>query len=315
MKNDRWTFTWVPHQGCCPEALKRLKDHFPKPKKPYGEAWFMGDDRGLFVELMGDLQAIELDYLHAVLQENIGGQLNFTEEDDWSAWYNYLFPQLLNRAHERYANEYLIEYLIQGFITHYSHDDFQEPYKGFKQDCIDTLGRSLMDADCWQGKDLIYGKILRPYIPKAADYPHWYETSGDFSASLFFCLIYLEPEQIETWFESVLAIDDPFWYAQLISWFVGAHSILSGEVMHPDDLPENQSPQVTWACSNYQSTEGRKPILPEENREVFAQNFQKQLNKQRYEDWIQALATEPDLLEELCDLPERFYNIYIKESA
>lgn len=41
---DRASFRWVPGRGPDSDAIARLRQAFPKPPQPMGEAWFMGAD-------------------------------------------------------------------------------------------------------------------------------------------------------------------------------------------------------------------------------------------------------------------------------
>ena len=38
-------FKWVPCRGPSAEAIGRMRAHFPKPKEPMGEAWFLSEER------------------------------------------------------------------------------------------------------------------------------------------------------------------------------------------------------------------------------------------------------------------------------
>lgn len=48
-------FVWQPGQGIDPAALARLRAKLKRPARPMGEAWFMGNDRHYFNELLDDI--------------------------------------------------------------------------------------------------------------------------------------------------------------------------------------------------------------------------------------------------------------------
>lgn len=38
---------------------------------------------------------------------------------------------------------------------------YRAPCKKFRNDALLTLGRYMMDAQCWNGSDIVLGKVLR----------------------------------------------------------------------------------------------------------------------------------------------------------
>jgi hypothetical protein len=38
-----------------------VQAHFVRPKEPMGEAWFMGEERRFFPELLGDLDSMQIE--------------------------------------------------------------------------------------------------------------------------------------------------------------------------------------------------------------------------------------------------------------
>ncbi len=64
------------------------------------------------------------------------------------------------------------------------------------------------------------------------------------------CLKYLPQESIAPWLRSVLAIPSPHWRAQMMSWMVGAHDMLTDALRWPSQLPEQAAPSVAWEWSH-----------------------------------------------------------------
>lgn len=175
-----------------------------------GEAWFMGDERKMFPELCGDLKAISTQNLQEPLEEIASGTSSFGPMREWSTWYHYLLGALLPRSHELHVT-YFLESLVTAFMAIYPNGVYRGPYKGFHEDALRTLGRSIMDSECWNGSDIAIGKVLR----RSNDNPNqvwvWWDASGDFTASMFFCLKYLPEAEVEPWLRSVLDIPSPHW--------------------------------------------------------------------------------------------------------
>src|SRR3982751_1905908 len=90
-------FRWVPGQGPDSRALGRMIEMFAKPKKPMGEAWFIAPERKMFPELLGDLELLSDDGILEPLRETIGPSC-FGPHDEWTEWFHYLLPRVLQRA-------------------------------------------------------------------------------------------------------------------------------------------------------------------------------------------------------------------------
>jgi hypothetical protein len=228
-------FLWKPGAGMDPLALERLRAHFRKPAEPMGEAWFMGEQRRMFPKLLGDLGKLRAQDLQRPLEEIAGGICAFGLMEEWRAWYHYLLGVLLPRSHEAFVS-YLLESLMTGFMAIYPNGIYREPYAGFRDDVLCTLGRCMMDGMCWNGPDIAIGKVLH----RSNDNPNrvwgWWDASGDFTSSMFFCLKYLPAPSIEPWLHSVFDIPSPHWRAQVIVWLVGAHGILNNVIRWPSEF-------------------------------------------------------------------------------
>ena len=112
-----------------------------------GEAWFMGTEREMYPDLLGDLSAIAIESLEKPLGEIASGTGSFGPMKEWRSWFHYLLGQVLPRRHEAYV-AYLLESLATAFMAVYPNGVHREPYKGFREDALLTLGRSIMDSEC-----------------------------------------------------------------------------------------------------------------------------------------------------------------------
>ena len=128
-------FTWTPGNGCCLEALSRIRDNFRRPSQPMGEAWFMGNERHMYTELFADIDVLPAKELVRPLEAIISGTNSFGYYEEWNVWYHYLLGRLLFRCHERWV-DYLLEFLVGGFITQHPDGIEPEPYSGFRLDAL-----------------------------------------------------------------------------------------------------------------------------------------------------------------------------------
>jgi hypothetical protein len=314
-------FLWIPGHGVDPLALKRLRAHFPRPDEPMGEAWFIGDERRMFHELMGNLDQVMPRDLQEPLSEIASGTSSFGPMQEWNAWYHYLLGALLPRNHEGYP-WYLVESLLTGFMAIYPNGIYTEPYKGFGEDVLLTLGQCMMDSMCWNGSDIAIGKVLR----QSNDNPNgvwiWWNASGDFAASMFFCLKYLPESAIAPWLRSVFAIPSPHWRAQVIVWLVGAHGMLNDAVRWPSEFSMRARPSVDWEWSNCLKAEmaaaddsGAPPesaFIPQASRNAALNVIHTYFTEDRFLEWLDCMSTFPYLALELAEIPATFEALYVR---
>jgi hypothetical protein len=314
-------FLWIPGEGVDVLALERLRSHFKRPAEPMGEAWFMGEQRHMFCELLGDISKLSANELQEPLEEIASGTSCFGPRKEWNVWYHYLLGTLLPRGHEAYIED-ILEYLITGFIALYPNGVHQAPYKEFQDDVLLTLGLCMMDRHCWNGADIAIGKILHRSNNNPNQVWCWWDSSGDFSASMFFCLKYLPEPLVEGWLRSILAIPSPHWRAQLLVWMVGAHDILNNVIKWPSEFPEGVIPSVSWAWSHCLKSDlaisnegGELPmasLLPESSRLQALNVFHSYFSEELYLEWLLCISEVPYLEEELAEIPNIFENLYVK---
>lgn len=317
-------FLWKPGDGVDAVALERLRANFPKPATPMGEAWFMGTEREMYPELLGDLAEVATEDLQKPLGEIASGTSSFGPMEEWKTWFHYLMGQVLPRSHEAYVT-YLLESLVTAFMALYPNGVYQEPYTGFRDDTLSTLGRAIMDGECWNGADIAIGKVLRRSNNNPAQVWIWWDASGDFTASMFFCMKYLDQHAIEPWLRSVLDNASPHWRAQIMVWFVGAHDILTGIVEWPSDFSMEARPYIGWEWSHCLRAElaatddsGSPPtsgFIPAAARETALKVIRAYFTEDNFLGWLDSIAALPYLEEELAEIPSTFEKLYVHASA
>src|SRR5687767_8541954 len=80
-------YLWIPGRGIDLTALQRMRSQFPKPSKPMGEAWFMGEERRMFTVLLPHLNDISTFDMQTPLTEIASGFSCFGPLEEWSDWY------------------------------------------------------------------------------------------------------------------------------------------------------------------------------------------------------------------------------------
>lgn len=314
-------FRWSPGEGIDLAALARLRAHFPRPNEPMGEAWFMGSERRLFPELMGNIDRLTARELQEPLEEIVAGTSSFGPMQEWHAWYHHLLGELLPRSHESFVS-YLLELLLTGFMAIYPNGIVREPYEGFREDALLTLGRCMMDSACWNGSEIALGKVLR----RSNDNPNrvwvWWDASGDLSASMFFCLKYLPASSVEPWLRSVFDIPSPHWRAQVMVWLTGAHGILDNAIQWPSDFSPNARPHLAWDYSNSLNVEmatmdqsGASPVstfIPDAARTSALNAARSYFSERQFQEWVDCISTVPCLESELAEIPSTFKALYVR---
>ena len=280
-----------------------------------GEAWFMGTERLMYPALLGNLDDVSTDDLQKPLAEIASGTSSFGPMEEWSTWFHYLLGRALPRSHEAHIS-YLLESLVTAFMALYPNGVYREPYKGFYDDAISTLGRVIMDTECWNGSDIVIGKILRRSNNNPARVWMWWDASGDFTASMFFCLKYLSESEVGPWLHSAFDIPSPHWRAQMMVWFVGAKDILDGVARWPSEFEIEAYPNVGWEWSHCLRAElattddsGSLPaeaFIAKGNRATALRALTSYFTEERFLEWLDCISTVPYLEAELGDIPSRF---------
>ena len=314
-------FAWVPGQGPDPDALERMRQAFPRPAAPMGEAWFMGAERKMYPGLAEDLDALPDSKVAEALEEIASGTRAFGRCAEWSDWYHHLLPQLVGR---RWAPTFYnpAELLVTAFMCLHPASDDDFPYTGLAADALATLGQCIMAPWYWPngGVDTVrcLGKWQRP-----AGIAGWSDAGSLLSASLFLCIKYLPPADVEPWFHTALAIPDRHWQVQLATWLVGAHAMLTGKVQQPGQFLEVGGFGIGWSWSHIldgvcRDGDGQPrdtgPFLPEANRACVLQTAR----CWAIEDALEDFMTDPGsqaVAAEVAEMPERFVALYRTHAA
>jgi hypothetical protein len=313
-------FVWIPGSGIDQRALARLRSRFKRPKEPMGEAWFMGEERRLYDELKGDLSALSVRELQEPLHEIASGTSSFGPLAEWRDWYHYLLGQLVPRAHDSSVSS-LLESLITGFIALHPNGVHSRTYPQFLGDSLMTLGQSMMASTCWSENDIVVGTCLHRSNRNPNQIWRWWDASGDFSASMFFCLKYLPYSLVPAWFQSVLDIPSPHWRAQVLVWLVGSHEMLTSRTCWPSSFSLEPRPSVAWEWSHCLSSElatadetgaaAMPSLLPESSCKLALQVVRSHFTESVFIDWLLSIASVPYLEAELAELPSTFESMYV----
>ena len=289
-----------------------------------GEAWLIGDERRMFDALLGDLDQMTTCELQQPLEEIASGTSAFGPQKEWYTWYHYLLGALIPRHHEANVS-YLLESLLTGFMAIYPNGIDRQPYQGFRQDLLLTLGRCMMDSTCWNGADIATGKVLRQSNNNPNQVWGWCDASGDFSASMFFCLKYLPASAVEPWLRSVFDIASPHWRAQVIVWLVGAHGMLNNVVRWPAEWSVEARPSIGWECSHYLKAEvaaaddsGAPPLatfIPATASTAALKVVHAYFSEQRLSAWLASIQAVPYLAAELAEIASTFETLYVRRSG
>ncbi len=316
-------FIWEPGDGYDKKALKRLQNNFIMPHSPMGEAWLMDQERFYYKNLLEGVGNLRVDDLQTPLHEIIIGTKTFGSIDEWVDWYHYLFAQLLPRSHESSFEGYLLEYLVSGFIIQYPNGIHREPYKGFKEDAINMMGKCIMGLSYWSGSHLTIG-ATHPKSKNSYEIYGWWDVDEKLSSSIFFCLKYLPVEAIESWFESILKILCPYWRAQILVWLVGANDMLCDKIQQPSQFKDRGRPRIDWTEShllsggctgNSRDVKQIDNFIPAENRVELLNVISRYITEDLYLEWLLSISNIAELEFELAEIPGRFIDIYLSTDA
>lgn len=276
----------------------------------------MAPEREMYPQLLGELDELQDGEIVRALEEIASGTTNFGRYQEWVEWYQYLLPRLIERRWSRsYYNQ--AELLFTAFMAQYPDADGDMPYPQFLADALATLGRYIMSPEFWPRGQLDAVRCLSKWRGPTG-IAGWFDAGGLLSASLFFCLKYLPTTAVEQWFHSVIAIPNRYWQVQVLTWLVGAHSILTNEINQPDEFPEASSFNVTWSWShvlegNYRDAFEQPipsvPFLPDQNRAIVLQIACGWEVESFLVDFMTDPETQP-VASEIIGMPERFFELY-----
>ncbi len=171
-------------------------------------------------------------------------------------------------------------------------------YPGFEDDVLRTLGQCLMRKELWAESEPVQRRVFGIRGTSRA-LVYWGSTSGDLSASLFFCLKYLEPERVEPWAQSLLDITAPAYRMRLLTWLWGAWPLLSAGLTNAQAL-EQARPRIGWDsshCLGPANDEAAHPFLSAASTERFLHTVRRELTRDRALSWSASFDSDPELAE------------------
>ena len=323
---DVTPFIWIPGQGIDALASQRLQNRYSRPSQPMGEAWFMGEKREMYTELL-ECEATQLSsgdvdrYLFEIASGvRSFGTLCSSPRHEWESWFLYFLaqfssPQYVTRNH----NWAFVPTLISTLMIFYPDSDYVRPDEPhFRSDILATLGRTLMEPRFWTNGEINIRHKFHDDDSGRTLLWDFYKTNELFSASIFLCWKYLRIDEIETWFRSVLQIESVYWRAQLLMWLLGAHSFFSGEVTQPAQL-KRRKPNLSWEDSEnlldgfYEDHPRRAEpdvFLQIESIEALASAVAKHLSPELFFAWLDSFAKCHGLQGELLEMPEQFFDTF-----
>jgi len=296
--NNPSFYVWEPGVGASEAALLRLKELAPLLTVPPGEAWFMSPQRRMYTEFIDQPSStIPGSPLRHFLFEATTGVVAFhdmTEEvESWRGWFRHLLPGLIARGDERYAFHFLIEPVLTAFFRFYC-QGFEREYEGFRRDVLETLGKAIMMSSLWEEDG---ESICAQYQDWQTHGSLWPSCSGAISASLFFCLTYLEKEEIAVWVESIVAIKSAYFQAHLLAWLAGSYEILTSEMPHFKDI-EKATINIKWLHS--WTLEKAAPLIPVANTREFLKALRRVLTLDTLYAWLDNISRYSELSEPLA---------------
>lgn len=310
-------FVWRPRDGPHAACIRRMRDGLPRPAELMGEAWFMGEERRMFGWLLGDLDKFTLEALREPLEEIASGNACFGPMEEWTVWFHHLLGQLVTRHHER-SFDSLYQQLVTAFIAVHPRQ-IEEPYPGFADDAMQSLGRCLMDSTRWIGERLAVAPPEDPFNGGQHAAFEWNVACGDFSAGMFFCTKYLSEDELDAWLDSVFAIECPLWTTQLYCWLLDAYPLLSGRVPQLGDLEFDPDSCATWLGSSvlkgnysgvYEPEPLPLPLLSPGRGEVVLCSARRNVSEASYFEWLDAIRPYDYLQTTLGGKPSRFAEVF-----
>jgi hypothetical protein len=293
-------YRWRPGNGPDAGVLDRLARTFTRPPKPMGEAWFMGDERRMFTELMTmDVADAPTILLGQVLQEMSTGPSCFGPHEEWRAWYPYLLPRVVPLALSRPAT-WLIDDLLTATISQFP-DGLPDRGPLAARDIVDTLGQALMEASRWRDAAM---------VGRDGDDWEWGRASGELSPFMLLVLKYLPEAQIANWTASLFDVADPRWRALLLAWLARARVLFGDEDVQPADV-QRLAPDIDWAgasiLAGHYSGDFREPVtrvafLRPANKREFRRCVAQALAARPLAQWRSMLDTTDDFGVDLGDV-------------
>ncbi|MFN7931186.1 MAG: hypothetical protein U0Y68_25310 [Blastocatellia bacterium] len=312
-------YKWVPGQGPSAEAIDRMLTEFSMPSTPMGEAWFISEVRTMYLELMErPIAEIPTDLLQRILWELTSGTSCFGHLDEWDEWFRFLLPHLILRSQDTHISDTILECTITASFNIFD-KGLPNDYPKMREDIIATVPRCLMKPELWvEWKDETFARTaLRPAFLVDEDgqiTERWWwgqTTVGAVSAAMFFCLRFLEPQEIASWVKSLTDIQDSFWKGHLLVWLIGFDK-LTLKLPFTTKVFERLSPLLKWSDSYLVDAwkEG-KAFFPPENIKAFWEEINRQITAVTLLQWVDEFAAQPIFADNHFYIPDIYFDQFI----
>jgi hypothetical protein len=293
VRNETSSFAWIPGNGPSAQTLANMQGSFTRPSKPPGEAWFMSQKRRMYTEFIDNSPSeIPSRVLSSFLFEAASGIGCFPELTDdialWRDYYRYLLPELIARS----AEGDLLESTITAFFSLYR-DRLKCQLGGSSEEVIYSLGRAVMMPQLFDenGESVCVKGLLN-----VADKGYSSHYDGSINASMFFCLSFLNFDDIATWAESVFAIDSAYFQVSLLTWLAGSYPLLTVGTTSFAEI-ERSPVEIQW--TNSFLLEKLPPFIPKSNIDEFLKTLRLQFTIETLFKWLDNIARYPSLYEPL----------------
>jgi hypothetical protein len=217
------TFIWkLPGEPPNPDAIARMRQHFPKPPEPMPEAWFMGNEIYFYRGLDGNTDSEELCRALDQIKVGITAFPEVPFVPLWKDWFRYLLPDLILRANDpenfNYFGTAILAKTIAAFFIIYPENI--EAYPGFRDDVIATLGTRAIPHKLARDTIVDRKDHNRLFVDiwdesHALEY-YGFPSLGEVNSSIMFCLKYLTLTEVSDWTLSLFQIESPQWYLQMM---------------------------------------------------------------------------------------------------
>lgn len=147
-------YVWIPGQGIDASASRRLRERYPRPTQPMGKAWFIGETRKMYPEML-DCEAPQLENVNQYLFEILSGvkcfgTLDFEPRYVWESWFLYFLAQCTTPQNFD-SDSTLISGLM---ICCPDVDKMREREPQFLADVLATSGRVLLEPQFWTNGEI-----------------------------------------------------------------------------------------------------------------------------------------------------------------
>ena len=130
---------------------------------------------------------------------------------------------------------------------------------------------------------------------------------------MMFGLKYLQPDEIPTWFRSIMTIDEIHWRGNFLVWLLGAYDLLKSGNVDPAKF-QKFTPYISWdeiAFLNSEkrdSDDVRRPFLSETNVNVFLQEIDNLFTFELLAEWADSFETDYLVGISTRGVPDALYN-------